>query len=373
MKILRKTNFKGLRKALQMSPEEIKEKIKKSELKGRGGSNFPTGEKIEMTMSREGVKKYIICNADEGEPGTFKDRFILEKNPLNVIEGMLIAARAISAEEGYIYLRGQYSYLRPNIEKAIQAAKKAMKNLNITFNFHIIIGGGAYVCGDETAIIESIEGKRGNPRIKPPFPSRKGLFQMPTLVNNVETLANLPLIFTDKNWNDNWRLFCISGDVRKPGVYELPLGIPLKKAIQITRPKNNIKAIYFGCYGGCIPYDENLILDCEPIRKKGAMLASSLILVDETRSILDISAIISKFFEFESCGQCTPCREGNIRVLELLQKISLKKAKRKDLKLLEELCGVIGDTSLCGLGQSSVNHIMKELKYFKNEFQEKIK
>jgi NADH:ubiquinone oxidoreductase subunit F (NADH-binding) len=373
MKILRKTKFKGLRKAMQMSPDEITEKIKKSCLTGRGGSNFPTGQKIEMTKNREGITKYIICNADEGEPGTFKDRFILEKNPYNVIEGMLIAARAINAERGYIYLRGQYSYLRPNIERAIQNTKKAMENLNINFDFQIIIGGGAYVCGDETAIIESIEGKRGNPRVKPPFPSRKGLFGMPTLVNNVETFANIPLIFTDKNWNDNWRLFCVSGDVKKPGVYEILLGTPLKKLLQKAKPINKIKAIYFGCYGGCIPYDESIILDCEPIKHRGAMLASSIIVVDEKRSIVDVSTIVSKFFEFESCGKCTPCREGNIRILEILQKISLGKAKKKDLMLLEELCDVVGNTSLCGLGQSSVFHIKEELKKFRKEFQEKIK
>jgi len=372
MKILKNSNFRALDKIARMSPEEIIELIKKSGLTGRGGACFPAGLKLEFTRNSQG-EKYLICNADEGEPGTFKDKLILEKNPNNLIEGMIIAGYAIGSSKGYLYLRGEYSYLKNRLQKAISNAKKTADRLKIYFDIEIISGAGAYICGDETAIIESIEGKRGNPRIKPPFPANKGLFDKPTLINNVETLANIPLIILDKDWNNNLRLFSLSGNVTKPGVYELELGISLKELISLGKPKNNIKAIYLGCSGGCIPY-EDIKLDYEAIKEKGAILGScTIIAVDEKQDIVDVATNIAKFFEYESCGKCTPCREGTMRVLELLEKISLKKATNKDLELLEELCRVITETSLCGLGQSSTNHLTTALKYFRNEFTNKLK
>jgi len=372
MKILQNSNFKALSKIAGMKPEEIIEIIKKSGLTGRGGADFPTGLKLEFTRNSKG-EKYVIANADEGEPGTFKDKLILEKNPNNIIEGMIIAGYAIGSNKGYLYLRGEYSYLKNKLQKVISNATKIANKLKIYFDIEIISGAGAYVCGDETAIIESIEGNRGNPRIKPPFPANKGLFNKPTLINNVETLANIPLIILDKNWNNNLRLFSLSGNVTKPGVYELESGFSLKKLINLGKPKNNIKAVYFGCSGGCIPY-ENIKLDSKTIKEKGAMLGScTIIAIDEKHDLVDIATNIAKFFEYESCGKCTPCREGTMRVLELLEKISLKKAAKKDLDLLEELCRVIASTSLCELGQSSTNHITTALKYFRNEFTDKLK
>ncbi len=372
MQILKNSNFRALNKIAGMSPEEVIEIVKKSGLTGRGGACFSTGLKLEFTRNSQG-EKYVICNADEGEPGTFKDKLILEKNPNNVIEGMIIVGYAIGSNKGYLYLRGEYSYLKNKLNAIIKKATKIANKLKIYFDIEIISGAGAYVCGDETAIIESIEGKRGNPRIKPPFPANKGLFNKPTLINNVETLANIPLIILDKNWNNNLRLFSLSGNVTRPGVYELELGTSLKKLINLGKPKNDIKAIYFGCADGCIPYD-NTKLDYDPIKEKGAMLGScTIIAVDETKDIVDIATNIAKFFEYESCGKCTPCREGTMRVLEILEKISLKKAAKKDLVLLEELCRVIASTSLCGLGQSSTKHLTTALRYFRNEFTDKLK
>ncbi len=372
MKILKNSNFRALSKIAKMSPEEIIEIIKKSGLTGRGGADFPTGIKLEFTRNSKG-EKYVIANADEGEPGTFKDKLILEKNPNNIIEGMIIAGYAIGSNKGYLYLRGEYSYLKNKLQKVINNATKIADKLKIYFDIEIILGAGAYICGDETAIIESIEGNRGNPRIKPPFPANKGLFNKPTLINNVETLANIPLIILDKNWNNKLRLFSLSGNVTKPGVYELELGISLKELINLGKPKNSIKAVYFGGFGGCIPYD-NTKLNPNSIKKKGAILGScTVIAVDETKDIVDIATNIAKFFEYESCGKCTPCREGTMRVLEILEKISLKKATKKDLELLEELCRVIASTSLCGLGQSSTNHLTTALRYFRKEFTDKLK
>ena len=372
MQILKNSNFKAISKIAGMKPEEIIEIVKKSGLTGRGGANFPTGLKLEFTRNSKG-EKYVIANADEGEPGTFKDKLILEKNPNNVTEGMIIAGYAIGSNKGYLYLRGEYSYLKNKLQKVINNAKKIADKLKIYFDIEIISGAGAYICGDETAIIESIEGNRGNPRIKPPFPANKGIFNNPTLINNVETLANLPLIILDKEWNNDLRLFSLSGNVTRPGVYELESGISLKKLISLGKPENKIKAVYFGCAGGCTPY-EDIKLNNETIKEKGAMLGScTIIAVDENHDIVDIATNIAKFFEYESCGKCTPCREGTMRVLELLEKISLKKATKEDIDLLEELCRVISATSLCGLGQSSTNHLTTALKYFRNEFTDKLK
>jgi len=372
MQILKNSNFRALSKIAGMKPEEVIELVKKSGLSGRGGANFPTGLKLEFTRSSQG-EKYVIANADEGEPGTFKDKLILEKNPNNVIEGMIIAGYAIGSSKGYLYLRGEYSYLKNKLQKVINNAKKIADKLKIYFDIEIISGAGAYICGDETAIIESVEGKRGNPRLKPPFPANQGLFNKPTLINNVETLANLPLIILDKSWNNSFRLFSLSGNIIKPGVYELESGASLKKLINLGKPKNKIKAVYFGCSGGCLPY-EDIALNNEAVKEKGAMLGScAIIAVDEKHNIVDVATNIAKFFEYESCGKCTPCREGTMRVLELLEKISLKKAANEDLELLEELCRVINETSLCGLGQSSTAHITTALKYFRKEFTDKLK
>ncbi len=366
MKILTKTWFAGLKRARELGSQETLHIVKDSGLSGRGGANFSTGSKWEFAMANP-KPRCLICNADEGEPGTFKDKFILENNPELLIEGVLIASFVLETDNNnYIYLRGEYAYLKNKLLKTIKKLKADKK-------IKIILGAGAYVCGEETAIIRSIAGFRGEPYTRPPYPASKGLFDMPTVINNVETLANIPLVLTDKNWNKDLRLFCLSGNVSKPGVYEMPLGTRLSDLVELGKPNKKPKAVYFGAFGGMIPYSDTS-MDYKSISEKGAMLGScTIIVVDETKSIVDTATIIAKFFEYESCGKCTPCREGNMRVLELLEKISEKKALKKDLELLKELAEMIKEVSLCGLGQSSTNHVLTALKYFGNEFEERCK
>ncbi|MBR9692179.1 hypothetical protein GOV06_05340 [Candidatus Woesearchaeota archaeon] len=363
MQIKKQTKGKALAKAKKLGQKATINLIKEKVLLGRGGAGFPTGTKWEMVYNEPEKEKYLICNADEGEPGTFKDKFILEKNPELVIEGIKIAMFAIGAKKAFIYLRGEYEYLENRLKKLIKKA-----------NIEIVVGAGAYICGDETAILESIEGKRGQARLKPPFPTVKGLYGKPTAINNVETLANVPLAIYYKDWNPNLRLYSLSGNVTKPGIYELPLGTKLCDLIKLGKPKNKIKAIYFGCFGGCMPHCEKTKLTPDDICGKDCIHgAGTIIAVDEKHSIVDVATNIAKFYEFESCGKCTPCREGTMRILALLENISLKNADMKDLNTLQELAEVIKETSFCGLGQTSTNHLLTALKYFRKEFEERIK
>ncbi|MBD3249204.1 NADH-quinone oxidoreductase subunit F [Candidatus Woesearchaeota archaeon] len=370
MQILRKPLQRAYRKAIKLGSKATIDLIKKKGLSGRGGANFPTGSKWEMVSKEKDSEKYLICNADEGEPGTFKDKFIIEKNPEALIEGILIAAYAIKAKKAFIYLRGEYDYLESKLKKAITKIKNRTGSET---PIEIVIGAGAYICGDETAILESIEGKRGQARTKPPFPTVRGLYSKPTVINNVETLANVPLAMLYDDWNKNLRLYSLSGNVTRPGVYELPLGTPLCDLIKLGRPKNPIKAVFFGCFGGCIPHCD-IPLHPDAICGKECMLGScTIIAVDEKQSIVDLVTNIAKFYEFESCGKCTPCREGTYRILNILENISMKNADMKDLDTLKELAEVIKETSFCGLGQTSTNHLLNALKYFRSEFEERVK
>lgn len=373
MQILRKTNLKALEKARKLGPEGVIKLIKEKALAGRGGASYPAGMKWEMARAVPSDERFLICNADEGEPGTFKDRMIIEKNPETLAEGIIIAAETIGAKKAYVYLRGEYECLRESLQKAVEsAAKKSKTNVGI----EIFLGAGAYVCGDETAIISSIEGTRGQPRPKPPFPTVSGLFGKPTVINNAETLANVPLAILYDDWSAGLRLHCISGDVAKPGVYELPLGTKLSEIMSMAEPRNKVKAVYFGCFGGCIPYEgnESMPLTHENVCRGECLLgALSLIVADETRSIVDLAANIAKFYDFESCGKCTPCREGTMRMLNMLENISLGSAKPGDIKIMEDLAEVMRDTSFCGLGQTSSHHILTALKYFRSEFEAKVK
>ena len=370
MQILRKTNLEAYEKAKNIGPEAVIKLVKEKGLTGRGGAGFPAGTKWEMARSSSSDEKFLICNADEGEPGTFKDRLIIQKNPETLVEGILIAAYSIGTKKAYIYLRGEYACLKKELEKAVKGVlSKAKSDLDI----EIFSGAGAYICGDETAIISSIEGLRGQPRTKPPFPTTSGLFGKPTVINNVETLTNVPQLMVFDDWDSNLRLHCISGDVKKPGVYEKPLGTRLSELINLAEPKSTPKAIYFGCFGGCFPYsgNENLELNPENVCGEECLLGScSMIVVDDTRSIVDVATNIAKFYEFESCGKCTPCREGTMRILALLENISLGNAKKADIETLQELAEVIKETSFCGLGQTSTNHLLNALKYFRKEFEE---
>ena len=292
-----------------------------------------------------------------------------ENNPENVIEGMLIAAHVIKAKQAFIYLRGEYEHLLIGLKKIIN---KMLTQAKSDLKIEIIVGAGSYVCGEETAIMNSIMGLRPHPYQKPPYPTQKGLWGKPTVINNVETLANVPLALNLINWKSELRLMSLSGNVTRPGIYELPEGIKLSRLVKLGKPKNKIKAVYFGCFGGCMPYTE-IVLTPKNVCGKNCMIgAYTIIAVDEKQSILDISASIARFYEHESCGKCTPCREGTVRIYLLIQKIKSGIATKEDLDDLEELALNIHETSLCGLGQTATNHVLEELKYFKEEFEEKL-
>lgn len=388
MKILSKTNLSAWRKVNELGADKSIKLLKDRGLTGRGGACFLTGLKWEFARKAKGDEKFVICNADEGEPGTFKDKLILENNAENVIEGILIAAYCIDAKQAYIYLRGEYYYLKEKLEiviknvladsgsdlnrikvlRPIPRAKPEDSKYPSGMKIDIIEGAGAYICGDETAIISSIENRRGYPHFKPPYPPQKGLFGKPTVINNVETLANVPLAIVDSKWDDGLRLFSLSGDVSKAGVYEIRIGSKLGEIAKLCGAKDT-KAVYFGAAGGCIPYKPNFVVNSDSVCKGDAMLgACSLIFVSKKRSMIDLAINIAQFFKHESCGKCTPCREGNTHVLKLLEKIKVGDAGEKNLELLERLSVFIRDNSLCGLGQSCTNHILTALKYFKNEF-----
>lgn len=368
MQITQKTNFKAFEKALSMNPRALISLVKKAGLRGRGGACFLTGLKWELTRKAKNPNKVLICNADEGEPGVFKDRFIIMNNPELLIEGIAIACYAVGAKRAYIYLRAEYESLKTKLDNAIKRHSKKLKRVGLKLD--VFVGAGAYICGDETAIMNSIEGIRPEPRPKPPYPSEQGLYGLPTCINNVETLVNVPLIIKG-GWKDIY-LFSLSGNLSKPGIYEFSMGIEAKELISAGAPLRKIKALFFGCAGGCVPYKPSIRIDASTITDLGAMLGScAVIAVDVKQSIPCLCENIARFFVHESCGHCTPCREGNFRVLELLEKINKGAATKTDLKTLEEIACLMKETSFCGLGQSSANHLLTALKYFRKEFEEK--
>jgi NADH-quinone oxidoreductase subunit F len=372
MQILKKTELRAYQKAKEIGPEQVIRILKDKCLTGRGGAGFPTGLKWEMVKKEDADLKYVICNADEGEPGTFKDRFIIENNPETLVEGILICAYCVGAKKAYIYLRGEYDYLESKLKKVI---KDVLEKTKPEIEIEIFMGSGAYICGDETAIISSIEGLRGQPRAKPPYPTVYGLFGKPTVINNLETLTNVPLALYFDDWKEDTRLHSLSGNVTKPGIYELPINSRLSDLIALGKPENRVKAVYFGCFGGCLPYKKfsDLLLTPEKICEGKCTIGSrSIIVVDESHSIVDVATNIAKFYEFESCGKCTPCREGSMRILNLLENISVGKAELDDINTLQELAEIIKDTSFCGLGQTSTIHLLNALKYFRHEFEQRV-
>jgi NADH:ubiquinone oxidoreductase subunit F (NADH-binding) len=360
MQLMKKTHFKSFLKAVEIDSDAIIEMVIQSNLKGRGGAAFLAGQKWKFVKMAKGNPKYLICNFDEGEPGTFKDKFIADNNPDIIIEGIAIACYAMEIKKAYIYLRGEYKYLVDVLEKSIKENKSHLKKIDL--DIEIFLGAGAYICGDETSIMNSIEGIRAEPRKKPPFPANIGLFQKPTCINNVETLANVPLILD--NSFENTFLFSISGDVLKPGVYEAKKGISAKELIDMAKPKKRIKALFFGAAGGCVKYRDNLILDDETIKSEKASLGSgTIIVVDESRKIPKICENIMEFFVHESCGKCTPCREGSMQILKLL------KEKKLNKNLLMELSFLAKDASFCGLGQTVGSFMISALNNFDKEFE----
>ncbi len=383
--------YEGLRKAVtELKPEGVIREVLASGLRGRGGGGFPTGKKWEFTRNAKGTKKYIICNADEGDPGAFMDRSVLESDPHSVLEGMMIAAYAIGADEAYIYCRAEYPKAIARLRQAIsQAMTRGLLGENILdsgFNFHIRIkeGAGAFVCGEETALIASIEGRRGMPKFRPPFPAEAGLWGKPTNINNVETFANIPWIILNggpayaaygTENSKGTKVFAMAGKVRRAGLVEVPMGLTIRDIIfrvcgGINEDKK-FKAVQMGGpSGGCIPADMcDIGVDYQEINKTGAIMGSGgLIVMDETTCMVDVARYFLTFTQAESCGKCTFCRIGTKRMLEILERITDGNGTMDDLDNLEELSAQIKAASLCGLGQTAPNPVVTTLKYFRDEY-----
>ncbi|MEJ2038657.1 MAG: NADH-quinone oxidoreductase subunit NuoF [Desulfosarcinaceae bacterium] len=384
--------YLGAAKALmEMTPEAIVAEMKISGLRGRGGAGFPTGLKWEFASRSQSEIKYVLCNADEGDPGAFMDRSILEADPHAVVEGMVIAAKAINAHQGYVYARTEYPLAIKRLQLAISQAKSfgllGRDILGSGFDFDISIyqGAGAFVCGEETALMRSIEGRRGMPRPRPPFPAHKGLWEKPTILNNVETFANVPQItFNGGAWyasvgtesSKGTKVFAMSGDVNNIGLVEVPMGTTLRTLIYDIGggipKKRKFKAVQLGGpSGGCIPeaYLDTPV-DYEEIQKVGAIMGSGgMIVMDENTCMVDMARFFMDFIQEESCGKCTPCREGTRRLLQILEKICEGRGEPGDIEAMEELSGVIRETALCGLGQTGPNPVLSTLRYFRDEFE----
>ncbi len=371
---LDKDGFKALEKARRvMTPEEVINEVKVSGLRGRGGAGFPCGLKWEGARNSPGDEKHVICNADEGEVGTFKDRYILENDPFTLVEGLAITGYAIGAKKGYIYLRAEYHYLLDLLRDAIKQAGES--GFLDGFDIDIREGAGAYVCGEESALMESIEGKRGEPRYRPPFPTVAGLWQKPTTINNVETLMNIPqIVLRGGSWFSNMgterskgtKVFSVSGDVAKPGVYELVLGTPLRELVEELASAKDIKMIQIGgATGRIIPYE---MVDT-PLAFESILGAGAVIVFDRSRDVIDIVYRTTEFLAEESCGKCTPCRQGTEVMVEILERFYRGEGSKKDIKALEELSSTMMLSSLCGLGQAAPTVIVDTLKYFRGDYE----
>lgn len=375
--------YSAYKKALTMNPADVIAEIKASGLVGRGGAAFPTGIKWEGAANATADQKYVICNADESEPGTFKDRILLLDDPHRVIEGMCVAACAIGAAKGYIYIRGEYPYIVPVLENALGEARAA-GYLGANFDIEVRVGAGAYICGEETALFESIEGKRGFPRVKPPFPTTNGLFDKPTIINNVETLCNVPLIIskgsakyrsigTEKSPGS--KLFCVSGDVKKPGVFEVPFGVTLRELLKMAggvEGKKPLKAVLFGGAAGAFATPEHLDvkLTFEDLRAAGLPLGSGVVMVfNETRDLRDVLKRLGKFFAHESCGKCYPCQMGTQRQMEILERVARRGALPDDFVRLQDVGWTMTDASLCGLGQTAASAVLSAMKLWPELFE----
>jgi NADH-quinone oxidoreductase subunit F len=386
--------YSSLEKAFGLEPKDVLEEVKQSGLRGRGGAGFPTGMKWNFAVADPKFPKYLICNADEGEPGTFKDRPILEKNPHLLIEGMVISGYALGSEFGYIYLRGEYPRAKEILERAIEeAGEKNYLGDNVLgtgakFHLHVHTGAGAYICGEETALIESIEGRRGQPRSRPPFPVNNGAWQMPTIVNNVETLANIPYILeiggeayakTGSADCSGPKLYCVSGSVQKPGVYELPMGTSLRDIIYThcggIRDGKKLKAVIPGGLSApVLPADAiDCAMDFMALQKAGSMLGSGAVIVmDESVCMVKVTYRAMQFFEHESCGKCVPCREGTEWLRKILQRMENGWGRAGDIELLGNVAGVMAGRTFCPLGDGAAGVVTAMVKHFSNEFEDHI-
>ncbi len=393
---IEKQGYEAIQTVLNtLTPAELIDKIKNSGLRGRGGGGFSTGMKWQFASQSESDKKYIICNADEGDPGAFMDRSVLEGDPHSVIEGMMIGAYAIGADEGYIYVRAEYPLAIKRLQLAIkQCNEKNFLGNNIfgsdqNFKIKIKQGAGAFVCGEETALIFSIEGKRGVPRVRPPFPTDRGLWGKPTCINNVETLANIPWII-NRGWeafaqkgtekSKGTKVFALAGKIVKSGLAEVPMGMTINQIVFDVgggiKDGKAFKAVQMGGpSGGCIPASMgDLRIDYDEITKTGAIMGSGgLIVLDETTCMVDLAKFFLNFTQNESCGKCTFCRIGTKKMLEILERITMGDGKEGDIELLEDLAGKIKSSSLCGLGQTAPNPVLTTIKYFREEYEEHIR
>jgi bidirectional [NiFe] hydrogenase diaphorase subunit len=384
--------YQALHRALtELQPSDLVEELVRSGLRGRGGAGFPTGLKWATVAKARGERKFVVCNADEGDPGAFMDRSVLESDPHTVLEGMAIAARAVGATQGYVYVRAEYPLAISRLQTALKQARQlGLLGANIfetpfTFNIEVRIGAGAFVCGEETALMASIEGSRGQPRPRPPFPAESGLWGHPTLINNVETFANIASIVrhgaewfagigTEKS--KGTKVFALAGKIRNTGLIEVPMGTPLRTIVQEMgggAPDGHaIKAVQTGGpSGGCIPAGHlDTPVDYESLSALGSIMGSGgMIVMDDTTDMVDVARYFMEFCVDESCGKCLPCRAGTVQLLQLLTKIIEHRATPADLHQLEELCELVKNTSLCGLGQTAPNPVQSTLRYFRPEYE----
>ncbi len=386
--------YKAVAEVLKRDRQEVINEMKASGLRGRGGAGFPTGIKWQAGMDAQGDRKSIVCNADEGDPGAFMDRSVLEGDPHSVIEGMMIAGYAIGAENGYVYVRAEYPLAVERLGEAIKQAEncgilgKNIFGTNFSFDIEIRIGAGAFVCGEETALLASIEGRRGEPRQKPPFPFESGLFGQPTIINNVETLANVPAIMLKgADWYASYgtekscgtKVFALAGDIVNAGIIEVPMGIPLRDIVFTIGggipDEKGFKAVQTGGpSGGCLTKDHlDVAVDYESLAALGAIVGSGgMVVMNDESCMVDTARYFLDFTRDESCGRCTPCRIGTKRMLELLEKIIAGNGEKGDIEMLEELAHTIQQTAMCGLGQTAPNPVLTTLKYFRKEYEDHI-
>lgn len=384
--------YQGLAKVLtELTPDQVIDEVMKSGLRGRGGAGFPTARKWQFCRASEGTPKYVICNADEGDPGAFMNRRVLEGDPHSVIEGMIIAAYAIGSSQGYIYCRAEYPIAVRTLNIAINQARalgllgKDILGSGFDFDLEVRMGAGAFVCGEETALMASIEGKRGEPRPRPPFPAVRGLFGKPSNINNVETYANVPqIILRGADWyasmgtekSKGTKTFALAGDVKHTGLIEVPFGITLREIVFDVgggiKDDKAFKAIQTGGpMGGCLPAEFlDLPVDYEKLAQAGSIMGSGgLVVMDEDTCMVDIARFFMEFTQEESCGKCTPCRVGTRRILEILERICAGEGRDGDIETLEMLCKDIKGTALCGLGQGAPNPVESTLKHFRAEYE----
>ncbi|MFZ4676125.1 MAG: NuoF family protein [Nodosilinea sp.] len=387
--------YRSLYKAVyEMTPAEVVDEITHSGLRGRGGGGYPTGLKWATVAKMTGDQKYVICNGDEGDPGAFMDRSVLESDPHLVLEGMAIAGYAVGANHGFIYVRAEYPLAIQRLQKAIQQAKKygllgsQIFDSMFDFKVDIRIGAGAFVCGEETALIQSIEGGRGNPQPRPPYPAQSGLWDCPTLINNVETFGNIaPIIHRGGDWyagigtekSKGTKIFALTGKIRNNGLIEVPMGITLRDIVEDMGggvPEGDIKAVQTGGpSGGCIPVSLlDTPVDYDSLVAIGSMMGSGgMVVMDDTTNMVEVAKFYMEFCKEESCGKCIPCRAGTVQLYDMLTHLLSKQATEDDLIKLEELCRMVKETSLCGLGMSAPNPVLSTLRYFHDEYEALLK